>query len=128
MARLLYIITLCSLCLSIHATDFTDVKMTVNGMAVTMNNGKIVVSIGSNGRVSSYKYNLSKELLGSNGVYFDYTTSQGNKALSPTKLTVVKDTPDMCEVLYSATSGNTIFEQGYIMRKKIGRASCRERV
>ena len=119
MARLLYIITLCSLCLSIYATDFTDVKMTVNGMAVTMNNGKIVVSIGSNGRVSSYKYNLSKELLGSNGVYFDYTTSQGNKALSPTKLTVVKDTPDMCEVLYSATSGNTIFEQGYIMRKNV---------
>lgn len=102
-----------------QATDFTDVTMTVNGMNVTMNNGKIVVSIGSNGRVSSYKYNQSKELLGSNGIYFDYTTAQGNQSLSPSKVTVIKNTPDMCEVLYSATSGNTLFEQGYIMRRDV---------
>lgn len=119
MTRLLSIITLFCLCLSAHATDFTDVKMTVNGMNVTMNNGKIVVTIGSNGRVSSYKYNLSKELLGSNGVYFDYTTAQGNKALSPSKMTVIKNTPEICEVLYSSTSGNTVFEQGYIMRRNV---------
>lgn len=101
------------------ATDFTDVSMKVDGMKVTMNNGKIVVTIGSNGRVSSYKFNQSKELLGSSGIYFDYTTAQGNKSLSPTKVTVVKNTPEMCEVLYSGGSGNTLFEQGYIMRKDV---------
>lgn len=101
------------------ATDFTDVSMKVDGRKVTMNNGKIVVTIGTDGRVSSYKFNQSKELLGSSGVYFDYTTAQGNKSLSPTKLTVVKNTPEMCEVLYSGGSGNTLFEQGYIMRKNV---------
>lgn len=119
MNRLFLLAALVCSALMARATDFTDVSMTVNGRAVTMTNGKIVVSIGSNGRVSSYKFNTSKELLGSNGIYFDYTTSQGNKSLSPSKLTVVKDTPEMCEVLYSATSGNTIFEQGYIMRKNV---------
>lgn len=101
------------------ATDFSDVKMTVNGMSVTMNNGKIIATIGSNGRVSSLKYNQSKELLASSGIYFDYTTAQGNKGLSPSKIKVIKNTPEMCEVLYSSTSGNTIFEQGYIMRKNV---------
>lgn len=119
MKRISLLIALFCFCVIAKATDFTDVSMTVNGMSVTMNNGKIVVTIGTNGRVSSYKYNTTKELLGSSGIYFDYTTAQGNKALSPTKLTVVKDTPEMCEVLYSATSGNTIFEQGYIMRKNV---------
>lgn len=62
----------------------------------------------------------SRELLdGSNGIYFDYTTAQGNKALSPTELKIIKQTDEMCEVLYSATSGNTIFQQGYIMRNDI---------
>lgn len=101
------------------ATDFTDVSMTVSGMKVTMNNGKLIITIGSDGRVSSYKFNQSKELLGSNGIYFDYTTAQGNKSLSPTKMTVVKNTPEMCEVLYSGGSGNTLFEQGYILRKDV---------
>lgn len=119
MNKILFSLLLFCCCVASRATDFTDVSMQVSGMSVTMNNGKIVVTIGSNGRVSSFKYNTSKEMLGSSGIYFDYTTAQGNKALSPAKLTVVKDTPDMCEVLYSATSGNTIFEQGYIMRKNV---------
>lgn len=119
MKTIILSIALLCCCVISNATDFTDVSLSVNGMSVTMNNGKIAVTIGSNGRVSSYKYNMSKELLGSSGVYFDYTTSQGNKALSPSRLTVVKDTPEMCEVLYSSTSGNTIFEQGYIMRKDV---------
>ena len=115
------LVLLLTLCLSsmAFATDFTDVSMKVDGMKVTMDNGKLLVTIGSNGRVSSYKFNQSKELLGSSGIYFDYTTAQGNKSLSPTKVTVVKNTPEMCEVLYSGGSGNTLFEQGYIMRKDV---------
>lgn len=119
MHRIFILIMLFCYCGLVRATDFTDVSMTVNGMTVTMNNGKIIATIGSNGRVSSYKFNITKELLGSNGIYFDYTTAQGNKSLSPSKVTVIKNTPEMCEVLYSATSGNTIFEQGYIVRKNV---------
>ena len=115
---LVLLLTLCLPSMA-FATDFTDVSMKVDGMKVTMNNGKLLVTIGSNGRVSSYKFNQSKELLGSSGIYFDYTTAQGNKSLSPTKVTVVKNTPEMCEVLYSGASGNTLFEQGYIMRKDV---------
>lgn len=83
-----------------------------------MTNGKTTVKIGSDGKVSSMKFN-STELLGSSGVYFDYTTSEGNKNLSPAKMEIIKQTGEMCEVLYSATSGNTIFQQGYIMRNDI---------
>lgn len=101
------------------AATFTDVSMTVDGMKTTMKNGKLSVVIGANGQVSSMKFNQSHELLSSGGVYFDYTTAQGNKSLSPSKIKVVKNTPEMCEVLYSSTSGNTIFEVGYIMRKNI---------
>lgn len=106
-------------CAVARATDFTDVTMKVSGMTTTFDNGRLLVTIGSNGRVSSYKFNKSKELLGASGIYFDYTTKEGNKALSPSKIKVIKNTPEMCEVLYSATSGNTIWEQGYIMRKDV---------
>ncbi len=93
--------------------------MTVNGSKVTMQNGKLSVVIGSDGKVSSMKFNQSHELLASSGIYFDYTTAKGNKGLTSPKLTVVKKSTEMCEVLYSSTSGNTIFEIGYIMRKDV---------
>ncbi len=117
--RIALALAACSLALWAEATDFTDVSITVNGRNVTMNNGKIIVSIGSDGRVSSLKYNQSKELLGANGIYFDYTTAEGNKGLSPTEVKVIKNTPEICEVLYYGGSGNTLFEQGYIMRKDV---------
>ena len=101
------------------ASSFTNVKLTVSGMTVTMSNGKTTIKIGSNGRASSMKWGSRELLDGSNGIYFDYTTAQGNKALSPSELKIIKQTDEMCEVLYSATSGNTIFQQGYIMRNDI---------
>ena len=99
-----------------------DVTMTVSGMTTkmscTVNNRPLSININSAGRVSSLQFN-NTELLASNGIYFDYTTASGNKGLSPSKVTTIKNTPDYCEVLYSATSGNTIFEQGFIMRKGV---------
>jgi len=96
--------------------------MTVSGMSVTMSNQigtrKLVAKINSAGRVSSLTLG-GTELLGSNGIYFDYTTAQGNQGLSPTKINVVKQTEDYCEVLYSAESGNTIWQQGFIMRRGV---------
>lgn len=100
-----------------------SLTMNVSGMSTTMTNTmaggrKLVAKINSSGRVSSLTLG-GTELLSSNGIYFDYTTAAGNKGLSPSKATVIKNTPDYCEVLYSATSGNTIFEQGFIMRKDV---------
>ena len=95
-----------------------DVTMSVSGMTTKMSDGTWSITINSNGRVSSLQ-RKGTEFLASNGIYFDYTTSEGNKGLSPSKVTVVKNTAEHCEVLYSATSGNTIFEQGFIMRKGV---------
>ena len=93
-----------------------DVTMTVSGMTTKMSDGTWSISINSAGRVSSLQ-RKGTEFLSSNGIYFDYTTANGNQGLNPTKLKVVKQSAEHCEVLYSATAGNTIFEQGFIMRK-----------
>ena len=95
-----------------------DVSMSVSGMTTKMSDGTWSVTINSNGRVSSLQ-RKGTEFLSSNGIYFDYTTANGNQGLNPSKVKIVKQTADHCEVLYSATSGNTIFEQGYIMRKGV---------
>lgn len=95
-----------------------DVTMTVSGMTTKMSDGTWSITINSNGRVSSLQ-RKGTEFLASNGIYFDYTTANGNSGLNPSKVTVIKNTTDYCEVLYSATSGNTIFEQGFIMRKGV---------
>lgn len=118
MKRLLLIV--CALCCGAAAAVAADgdVTMTVNGMTTKMSDGTWSVTINSNGRVSSLQ-RKGTEFLASNGIYFDYTTANGNKGLSPSKVTVVKQSADLCEVLYSATSGNTIFEQGFIMRKGV---------
>ena len=95
-----------------------DVTMSVSGMTTKMTDGTWSITINSNGRVSSLQ-RKGTEFLSSNGIYFDYTTADGNKGLSPSKVRTVKQTAEHCEVLYSATSGNTIFEQGFIMRKGV---------
>ena len=95
-----------------------DVTMSVSGMTTKMTDGTWNITINSNGRVSSLQ-RKGTEFLSSNGIYFDYTTSDGNKGLSPSKVKIIKQTAEHCEVLYSATSGNTIFEQGFIMRKGV---------
>ena len=114
---------ICSIMLSAAAMAADgDLSMTVSGMITkmncTMNNRPLALTINSNGRISSLQYN-SNELLASNGIYFDYTTANGNQGLNPSKVKVIKKTADYCEVLYSATSGNTLFEQGFIIRKGI---------
>lgn len=116
------IILICLTLLSVCTVSADELTMTVSGMSTTMTNTigtrKIIAKINSSGRVSSLTIG-GTELLGSNGIYFDYTTANGNQGLSPSKITVVKNTADYCEVLYSATSGNTIWEQGFIMRKGV---------
>lgn len=122
MKRIFTLFCSCLLATGLMAAD-GDLMMTVSGMNTTITNPitssrKLVAKINSSGRVGSLTLG-GTELLGSNGVYFDYTTATGNKGLSPTKVTVIKNTADYCEVLYSAESGNTIWQQGFIMRKGV---------
>jgi rhamnogalacturonan endolyase len=112
---LLFFISTLLLPASIWAAD-GDVTMTVSGMTTKMSDGTWSININSSGRVSSLQ-RKGTEFLASNGIYFDYTTANGNSGLNPSKVTIIKNTPEHCEVLYSATTGNTLFEQGFIMRK-----------
>ena len=118
MKKLLFIV--CWLCCggAVAIAADGDVTMSVSGMTTKMSDGTWSITINSAGRVSSLQRKGTEDLA-SNGIYFDYTTANGNSGLNPSKVTVVKKTADHCEVLYSATSGNTIFEQGYIMRKGV---------
>ena len=114
---------MCAALSAAHIFADDGLTMTVSGMSTTITNPitssrKLVAKINSSGRVSSLTLG-GTELLSNNGIYFDYTTANGNQGLSPSKVTVIKNTPEYCEVLYSATSGNTIFEQGFIMRKGV---------
>ena len=118
MKKLLLIV--CWLCCGVAVAIAADgdVTMSVSGMTTKMTDGTWSITINSAGRVSSLQ-RKGTEFLASNGIYFDYTTANGNSGLNPTKVKVVRQTADHCEVLYSATSGNTIFEQGFIMRKGV---------
>lgn len=93
-----------------------DVKLTKSGMSAAMDNGLIKVAIGTDARIKNMTYKGGSNLMGSNGIYFDYTADK-NRALSPSKMKVVRNTPEMCEVLYTNTDGDLQFQQGFIMRK-----------
>lgn len=93
-----------------------DVKLTKNGMSAAMDNGLVKVAIGTDARIKNMTYKGGSNLMGSNGIYFDYTADK-NRALSPSKMEVIKNTPEMCEVLYTNTDGDLQFQQGFIMRK-----------
>lgn len=107
---------LCAMCISGKAAN--DVKVTLDGMTATMSNGPITINIGSNGRIGSMTYSNGPNILGSNGIYFDYTATE-NSGLNPTTAKIIKQTPDYAEVLYSNTNGDIQFEQGFIMRKGV---------
>lgn len=95
-----------------------SVTLTKSGNSVTMANEKVKIEIGSNGRVSSMTYKNGSNLLGSTGIYFDYTAS-ANASLSPSKVEIIRQDSDYAEVLYSNTSDALRFQQGYIMRKGV---------
>lgn len=122
MKRILSIICSTLLSAAVMAAD-GDVSMSVSGMTTKMTDGTWTFSINSAGRISSLQ-RKGTEFLASNGIYFDYTTANGNQGLNPSKVTVVKNTAEHCEVLYSATTGNTLFEQGFIMRKGVPGIYC----
>lgn len=115
MRRLLFTL-LAVLATGTATADDYDVKVTKSGLSSTLRNGIVKIVIGTNGRVSSMTYNDGDNLLSSSGVYFDYTASS-NTSLSPSTLEIIKNDTDMCEVLYSNTTADLQFQQGFIMRR-----------
>lgn len=103
---------------SMGAMAQSDVTVSQSGNAVTLSNGIVTLKIGSNGRVNTLAYGTNSNLLASSGIYFDYTADK-NTGLEPSKVEIVKHTADYAEVLYSNTSANLRFQQGYILRKGV---------
>ncbi len=118
MKRLLLILTLV-MGWSVSWAEEGAPTATVNGKATEMTNGIISLKIGSNGRASDMRCEgYSGNILGSSGIYFDYTASK-NLALSPDKVEIVRQTDDYVEVLYSNTSADLRWQQGWIMRRGV---------
>lgn len=102
----------------IGASAQSDVTLTRNGDSYKMSNGTVSVSIGSNGRISEMTFRGGPNVLASNGVYFDYTADK-NDNLNPTTSKIVRQTADYVEVVFSNTTADLRFEQGFIMRKGV---------
>lgn len=91
----------------------------LNGLVGTMSNGIIKLNIDKSGRANKMYHAANGEntnILGSSGIYFDYTADK-NRALTPDVAKIVKLTDDYAEILYSNTKGDLRYEQGYILRK-----------
>lgn len=95
-----------------------DVYIAKDGESYTMGNGLVELTIGSNGRINNLHLNGKTNVIGSSGVYFDYTAAS-NTGLNPTESRVVKQTADYAEVVYSNTKADLRIDQGFIMRKGV---------
>lgn len=116
--KLFVIMLLLSAGLTVKAQSNVTATLSSNREA-TLKNGIVTLHIGSNGRADQLTYK-GINLLGSAGIYFDYTCKgPGNKALNPGKAEIVRQTDDYVEVLYSNTSDDLRWQQGYIMRKGV---------
>ncbi|MDE6418417.1 MAG: hypothetical protein K2K49_04335 [Duncaniella sp.] len=98
-----------------------EMTATVNSdRSAKMSNGIITLEIDASGRVNKMFHpsegNGQTNILGSTGIYFDYT-ADSNRQMSPGKAEIVKLTDDYAEILYSNTGSTSIrFSQGYILR------------
>ncbi len=86
----------------------------------TMSNGIITLSIDSKGMAKTMKHpsNGDANILGNNGIYFDYTTNK-NRSLSAGKARIVRNDDDYAEVVYTSGANDALptYEHGYILRK-----------
>ena len=119
MKHSLHLLTLAALCLTAPASRAQTLTATVSSDRVTtMSNGLVTLTIGSNGRVSALTPQGGSNVIGSSGIYFDYTADK-NYALSPTKAEVVRKDDDMVEVVYSNLANNPQLSQGFILRRGV---------
>ena len=112
-----FVVVLCLMALTVNAQS--NVTATLNGREATLSNGIVKLHIGTNGRADQLTFK-GINLLGSAGIYFDYTAKGlGNKALNPSKAEIVRQDDDYVEVLYSNTTDEIRWQQGYILRKGV---------
>ncbi len=116
------ILSICLLASSLFAWAEGEVTVDLKSTrSCTMSNGLITLTIGTSGQGSKLvlnSYSTSKNLLASNGIYFDYTSNK-NRALSATKAEIVKQTDDYVEVVYTSGANAALptYKHGYILRK-----------
>lgn len=119
MKHSLFFLVLATLCLTAVPLHAQKPTATVNAnRETTMSNGLVSITIGSNGRVSAFTPQGGSNVIGSSGIYFDYTADK-NYALSPTKAEVVRKDDDMVEVVYSNLANNPQLRQGFILRRGV---------
>lgn len=101
-----------------HAQD--KVTVSLSDKTTTMSNGLVSIRINSSGRIDQMQLKGGSNVIGSSGVYFDFTSkSLGNKALSPARAVVLHNTDDYAEVVYVNDSYAPRYQQGFIMRKGV---------
>lgn len=105
------------LCSSLILKAANGCTVSLSGLSATLSNGTITAAIGSNGRVGNLAWD-SYKLLAGGGIYFDYTADK-NRGMSPNKVTILQQSDDCVEVLYSNDNSNPRMKQGYIMRKGV---------
>ncbi len=115
MRNIISILALWLLATGLHAQS--NCSVTLSGKSATLSNGTVTASIGSNGRVSSLAWR-DRNLLGSNGIYFDYTAAS-NTQPSYSKAEIIRNTADLVEVRYTDNTSSLQFQLGYIMRKGV---------
>lgn len=108
---------------AVASVALADDVMTVtleDNRACTMSNGIITLKIDASGKAKTMTHpdNGDANILGNNGIYFDYTSNK-NRALSAKKAEIVKHTDDYIEVLYTSGPNDLLptYQQGYILRK-----------
>ncbi len=109
------------ICLGAMAQEVT-VKLK-SDKTCTMSNGIITLSILANGQANNMKHpsNGNVNILGSNGIYFDYTADKNRALGTGTTITprIVREEEDYVEVVYSASGNDALpsYDHGYILRK-----------
>lgn len=104
----------------LHLMADDHVMATQNGLATVLSNGLVEISINSKGQINKMSLNGGSNVIGSTGVYFDFTSkSVGNKALNPSEAKIVKSSDDYAEVVYSNTTYGPRYQLGFIMRKGV---------
>ena len=83
MRRLIALLGLALITIGARGAD-SKVTVSQSGMTPNMTNGIVKITIGSNGRISNMTLNNGANVIGSSGVYFDYTAAS-NTGLNPGK-------------------------------------------
>ena len=97
-----------------------NVKLTVNdNNSAVLENGTLKVTVSEKGKISGCLYN-GEDLFGKQGTIYFSCNQPLYSELKPTKVEVIRNTPDYAEILYTNENPKRIkWQQGYIIRKGV---------